>query len=275
MRIVVTVKQILDPTGFVVHRRREMIFINREEYIINPNDKNALEEALKLKDTYGAEVIAISLATNGLTPSPIANQPPSGEPRADDALREALAIGADEAILLTDEAFAEADVAVATLILGRAIEKLGDFDLIISGQEALDSSGRQLGPRLAEYLGLPQVTGVYKIVSLDDGRLRAEQGWGRGCVEVEVGLPALLTIAPDANRPHYPHGARIMDAYREWEVTTWGCADLDLREEELRLLTQTRRRAFPPPREFGYQITGTPEEAARELVQYLKSRKVI
>jgi len=258
MRIIVTIKQILDPTGFVVNRRRERIFINREEYIINPNDKNALEEALRLKDEHRAEVIAISL----------------GKARVDDALREALAMGADEAILLTDDAFAKADAAVAAMIIGKAIEKLGDFDLILSGQEALDSGGRQLGLRLAEYLGLPQVTGVRKIVSLEDGRLRAVRKWGRGHAEVEVGLPALLTITPDANKPRYPHGAHIINAYREWEVTTWGAADLDLKEGDLRPLTKIRRRTFPPPREFGYKITGTPEEVARELVQYLASKRL-
>ncbi|MCK4470353.1 MAG: electron transfer flavoprotein subunit beta/FixA family protein [Anaerolineae bacterium] len=260
MRIIVTIKQVLDPAGFTVHRRLERVFINREDYVINPKKKNALEEALRLKDAHGAEVIALSL----------------GEPRVDDALREALALGADQAFLLTDETFAEADAAAAALILGQAIEKIGNlgsgngYDLILTGQRALDTGASQIGPRLAEYLGLPQVLEVRQVSGLDNGKLRAERNWKQGYAEVEVGLPALLSIAPQANQPRYPHGARIMNAYREWEVTTWGLADLGLTTEELSPLIGLQRKAFPPERILGELITGTPDEAAKELAQLLR-----
>lgn len=255
MRIIVTIKQILDPAGFTVHRRLEKVFVNQENYIINPNDRNALETALQLKDDHGAEVIALSL----------------GESRVDDALREALAIGADQAFLLTtDEAFAEADAAAAALILGKAIEKIGDYDLVLTGQRALDTGASQIGPRLAEYLGLPQVLEVREVSGLSNGNLRAKRSWKEGIVEVEVGLPALLSVAPQANQPRYPHGARIMNAYREWEVTTWGLADLGLAEEELNPLIGLQREAFPPEHTLGELITGTPAEAAKELAQLLR-----
>ena len=258
MRVIVPIKQILDPAGFTVHRRLGRIFVNREDYIINPNDKNALEEALRLKDAYGAEVIALSL----------------GEPRVDDALREALALGADQAFLLTDEAFAEVDAAAAALILGRAIERIGGYDLILTGQRALDTGASQMGPRLAEYLGLPQVLEVREVSGLDNGKLRAKRNWKEGYAEVEVGLPALLSIAPQANQPRYPHGARIMNAYREWEVTTWGLADLDLTEEELSPLIGLQRQAFPPERTLGELITGAPDEAAKELARVLRELEI-
>jgi electron transfer flavoprotein beta subunit len=258
MRIIVTIKQVLDPAGFTVHRRLERVFINREDYIINPNDKNALEEALRLKDAHGAEVIALSL----------------GEPRVDDALREALAMGADQAFLLTDEAFGKADAAAAALILGRAIEKIGDYDLILTGQRAVDTGASQIGPRLAEYLGLPQVLEVREVSGLANGKLRAKRNWKEGYAEVEVGLPALLSIAPQANQPRYPHGAHIMNAYREWKVTTWGLADLGLTEEELSPLIRLQREAFPPERTLGELITGTPDEAAKELAQVLRELEI-
>lgn len=254
MRVIVTIKQILDPAGFVVHRRMERVFVNVENYIINPNDKTALEEALRLKDAYGAEVIALSL----------------GEPRVDDSLREALTMGADQAFLLTDEAFAKADAAAVALILGKAIEKIGDYDLILTGQRALDTGASQIGPRLAEYLGLPQVLEVREVSGLDNGTLRAKRNWKEGYAEVEVSLPALLSIAPQANQPRYPHGARIMNAYREWEVTTWGLADLGLTEEELSPVIHLQREAFPPERTLGELITGEPAEAAKELAQVLR-----
>ena len=275
MRIIVPIKQILDPSGMTVNRRRERIFINREEYIINPNDKNALEEALKLKDEQGAEVMAVTM----------------GPERADDALREAMAMGADSAFLLTDEAFEKADISVATTVLGKAIQKIGDYDLILAGCQAADTGARQLGPRLAEYLGLPQITEVRELVAAGDGKVKARcnracpeprsersrrgSRRGQGYAEVEASLPALLTVAQDANEPRYPTGAGIINAYRKWEVTVWGASDLGLEAEDLKPLTEEKRISFPPVREFGTKITGAPEEAARELVQHLKASRVI
>jgi electron transfer flavoprotein beta subunit len=275
MRIIVLIKQILDPSGMTVHRRAERIFINREEYIINPNDKNALEEALKLKDEQGAEVMAVTM----------------GPERADDALREALAMGADNAFLLADEAFEKADISVAATVVGKAIQKIGDYDLILAGCQAADTGAGQLGPRLAEYLGLPQITEVHELVAAGDGKVTARRNQacpelvlsrvegrsrrGQGYVEIEASLPALLTVAQDANQPRYPTGARIINAYREWEVTVWGISDLGLEAGELWPLTEEKRISFPPERELGTKITGAPEEAARELVQHLKASRVV
>jgi electron transfer flavoprotein beta subunit len=267
MRIIVPIKQILDPSGMTVNRRAERIFINREEYIINPNDKNALEEALKLKDEQGAEVVAVTM----------------GPERADDALREAMAMGADSAFLLTDEAFEKADISVATTVLGTAIQKIGDYDLIIAGCQAADTGAGQLGPRLAQYLGLPQITEVRELVAASDGQVKAWRNQacpersrrGEGYAEVEASLPALLTVARDANEPRYPTGARIINAYREWEVTVWGASDLGLEAADLQPLMEEKRISFPPERELGTKITGAPEEAVKELVQYLKAGRVI
>jgi len=259
MRIIVPIKQILDPSGMTVNRRRERIFINREEYIINPNDKNALEEALKLKDEQGAEVVAVTM----------------GPERADDALREAMAMGADSGFLLTDEAFEKADISAATTVLGTAIQKIGDYDLIIAGCQAADTGAGQLGPRLAQYLGLPQITEVRELVATDDGQVKAKCNRGQGYAEVEASLPTLLTVAQDANKPRYPTGARIINAYREWEVTVWGASDLGLEAEELQPLVEEKRISFPPERELGTKITGAPEKAAKELVRHLRAGRVI
>jgi len=252
MRIIVPIKQILDPSGMTVNRRAERIFINREEYIINPNDKNALEEALKLKDEQGM-----------------------GPERCDDALREAMAMGADSAFLLTDEAFEKADISVATTVLGKAIQKIGVYDLIVAGCQAADTGAGQLGPRLAEYLGLPQITEVRELVAAGDGKVKARRNQEQGYAEVGASLPVLLTVAQDANEPRYPTGAGIINAYREWEVTVWGASDLGLEAKDLEPLTEEKRISFPPERELGTKIAGAPEEAARELVQYLKATRII
>jgi electron transfer flavoprotein beta subunit len=254
-----------------VNRRAERIFINREEYIINPNDKNALEGALKLKDEQGAEVVAVTM----------------GPERADDALREALAMGVDSAFLLTDEAFEKADISVATAVLGKAIRKIGDYDLILAGCQAADTGAGQLGPRLAQYLGLPQITEVRELVAAVDGKVRARRNQacpeprsersrrGRGYAEIEASMPTLLTVAQDANKPRYPTGARIINAYREWEVTVWGASDLGLEAADLQPLMEEKRISFPPERALGTKITGAPEEVVKELVQHLKASKVI
>jgi electron transfer flavoprotein beta subunit len=259
MRIIVPIKQILDPSGMTVNRRRERIFINREEYIINPNDKNALEEALKLKEEQGAEVVAVTM----------------GPERADDALREAMAMGADSGFLLTDEAFEKADISVATTVLGTAIQKIGDYDLIIAGCQAADTGAGQLGPRLAQYLGLPQITEVCELMAAGDSQVKAKCNRGQGYAEVEASLPTLLTVAQDANQPRYPTGARIINAYREWEVTVWGASDLGLEAADLQPLMEEKRISFPPERELGTKITGAPGEAAMELVQHLKAGRII
>jgi electron transfer flavoprotein beta subunit len=172
---------------------------------------------------------------------------------------------------------AEADASVATLILGRAIERIGElasgngYDLVLTGQQALDTGANQIGPRLAEYLGLPQVLAVHRVTGLDDAKLRVRRDWKGGPIEVEVGLPVLLSVAAQANQPRYPHGARIMQAYQEWEVITWGLADLGLTEEDIRPLVGLQREAFPAEETTGELIGGSSDEAARELVQALKA----
>lgn len=258
MRIIVPIRQILDPRGFTVSRRHERIFVNREEYIINPNDKNALEIALSIKDAAGTEVIAVAV----------------GQPRLDDALREAMAMGADAAYLLTDEVLAKTDAPGAAKALARGIEKIGDFDLIVVGQETLDTGDALLGPWLAGYFDVAQVTNVCE-ASVNDGVLRAKRDWGAGYAEVEVALPALLTVAPGANKPRYPHGGRIMAAYREWQVITWNSEDLGLTTADLSPLTQGRGRTFPPERTLGERLTGSPQDVAAELVRQLRLQHII
>lgn len=258
MKIIVTIKQILDPDGITVNRRRERIFVNREEYIINPADTRALEAALRLKDDRGAEVVALSL----------------GPARADDALREALAMGADSVYLLNDESLENADASVAARALARAIEKIGGYDLILTGQMSADTGAEEMGGRLAQLLGLPQALNALEIRAAEE-RLIVVRVWDRECVQVSVPLPALVAFASDAPPARYPHGARIMNAYREWNVTTWTSGDLDMTEDELTPLVESRGLAFPPARELGNILPGSPAETAREVVEQLRSRRLV
>lgn len=258
MRIAVLIKQILDPAGIVVRRDKERIFVNVEEYIINPGDKNALEAALQIKDdTFETEVVAVCL----------------GPPRADDALREALAMGADAAYLLSDELFEQVDQTGTARVLATALEKV-DPDLVIAGRVIGKRGVGQIGPRIAERLDLAQITDVHELAVVD-GTVKATRRWGQGYATVIAPLPALITMAPAANNPRYPNGARIMSAYREWEVLVWDATELGLDEVDLAPRIVFRSQSFAPPLEVGEVIRGDAAEAARELLAILKSQRIL
>lgn len=258
MRIAVAIKQILDPAGITVNRRRERIFTNREEYIINPTDRRALETALRLKDELGAKVIAVSL----------------GLARADDALREALAMGADFAYLLSDPAFEAADAAAVARALARAIDMLGGCDLVLAGQSSADTGSGEIAGRLAEFLGIPQVTEALT-VSIAGNTAEIARTWDGEPVTVAVELPALVAMSDAAPPARYPHGARIMNAYREWDVTTWTAGDLGMSEDDLSPIVEGRGLSYPPERERGAIVSGAPEEAAGAVLALLRSRRLL
>ena len=193
------------------------------------------------------------------------------------ALREALAMGADEAILLTDRAFAGADTWATATTLGRALEKIGDFDLVLAGRQAIDGDTAQVGPQVAEYLKIPQITYVREL-AIDDGKVRAKRALEDGFEEIEAPLPALLTITKEANVPRYPPAGAIMNAYRKQEVTFWGVEDIAADPEKVGLKgspTQVKRSFTPPPKEPGQIIKGPPATAARDLVAILRDKNII
>ena len=257
MRIIVPVKQILDPQGLTFRRDKERMFVNREDYIIDPGSKAAIEAALRLKGDED-HVIALSM----------------GKPQADDALREALAMGCDSAYLLSDKAFNDADVSVTARVLAAAIEQLGGADLVLTGCRSGDTGAGQIGPRLAEALGYAQVTDVYAL-SVGGRGIEATRRWGGGFVAVEASLPAVVTVAPAAFVPRYAHGAGIMSAYREWDVTVWNAADLELAEAALTPLLAKRGESFPPPLEVGEVFEGDPESIAQDVIAVLRQQKAI
>jgi electron transfer flavoprotein beta subunit len=261
MKIIVLIKQILDPSGLLVRRDKERVFVNREEYIIGSGSKAALEAALRLKDAGDAQVIALSL----------------GKPRAEDALREALAMGCDEAYMLTDKAFEEADILVTARVLAAATRKLGGADLIVAGGKgamASETGSGQIAPRLAEALDYAQVTDIQALAT-GPGMIQATRRWDSGYAAVEAPLPAVITVIPDAFPARYAPGARIMNAYREWQVTMWNAADLGLDDSALKPSLSARGDSFPPPLPVGEVVRGAPVNVAGEVVMALKMQKII
>jgi electron transfer flavoprotein beta subunit len=153
--------------------------------IFNPEDLNALEMGLQIRDRFGGTVTVLTM----------------GPPKAADVLRESLWRGADEVILLTDRRFAGADTLATSVALQRAIERIGRYDLILAGRQAIDGDTAQVGPQTAEKLGIPQITYVETILDIDDGRITAQRALDSGSEIVRCTLPCLLTVVGSANTP--------------------------------------------------------------------------
>jgi electron transfer flavoprotein beta subunit len=247
MKIVVCVKQVLDPRGMTVNRKAEKVFVNREEYMLDPASKAALEVASSLKSN-GAEVIAISVGTD----------------RGDEALREALARGADRAILLRSDSV---DGFVVANLMAAAIEQIGDVDLVLTGDRSLDTGAGDLAARLAEALDRPQVLSAVKIEL--NGVLKAVVQNG-GLVEVEAPLPAVASILAEAFTGSHPDGWRLMDAYKKWKVEVWTVSDLGVSDDDLRSTTGKKEDAFPPERQ-----PGTLVRSASEALAMLKRERIL
>jgi electron transfer flavoprotein beta subunit len=262
MKILVPFKQVLDPAGLMVNRKAGKVFVNREEYVMNPAARRALDAALKLKEEMGAEVIALS----------------AGPERALDGLRDARALGADRAIFVPldrgDEAVA------ATRVIVAVVNYLGGVNLILTGESTLDS-GIMSGPRTAEALGWPIVSGAVacsvagnamRVIRRDDpagrlpaGRLPAGRPGDVPLRDVpperlynacEADLPALVTFTREAPLTRYAHGGNIIAAYRDPKaVETVTLTDLGLVDSDLATVTEERGQSFPPEREFGRQVS--------------------
>ena len=192
---VVLIKQVPDTKKITVNAMNEDGTVNRGALpaIFNPEDLNALELALEIKDRFGATVTAITM----------------GLPAAADILRAALFRGADDAVLVTDRRCAASDTLATSYILSCAVKKL-DYDIVLCGRQAIDGDTAQVGPQLAEKLAIPQITYVEKLIKLDKNSITARRNIGNGWQEVKAPLPVLLTVIDEANEPRVGAAKRLM-----------------------------------------------------------------
>jgi electron transfer flavoprotein beta subunit len=226
---------------------------------INPPDKNALELALQLKDKYGGRVIVVSMG------------PPTWEPY----LKLAIAMGADDAILISDRALAGSDTLPTTLALSRAISKIGDFDIVLCGEESSDGGTGQVPPGIGEWLGIRHITFISDIIEItSDNRAKVKRTVKGGYEVIEVELPFIAAVELGCNTPRFPDFRRKRWAEREFQLTIWNINDLDLSPEEVGLRGSTTAvvelEESRPPTRMRKKIFGSPDELADQLAELIK-----
>jgi len=246
MHIVVCVKMVPDTTQVKIDPVTNTLVREGVPFITNPYDTNAVEEAIRFKDRYGAYVTAISM----------------GPPAAESVLRRALALGADEGILLSDRAFGGADTLATSTVLGYAIKKIAEqrpVDIIICGKQTIDGDTAQVGPGIARRLDIPQLTLVDEIISVNQNQrtIKVRRKLETYHEVVESKLPVLLTVEREINTPRYPTVPGRLDAETA-PIKVWSNAVLKLDPSTIGLLgspTQVRR-IFAPERKKGEMIPG-------------------
>lgn len=210
MKIYVLVKQVPNTTEMQVDKETGTLKRDGVETIINPDDLAALEEALQLKDTLGAHVTTLTM----------------GPPKAEGMLRELLGYGADEVVLLSDRVFAGSDTLATSTILSTYL-KDKDYDLIIAGRQAIDGDTAQVGPQIAELLGVEQITYVTDIVSATNEKIVVDKESDTKIVTLESTYPILLTMLSEANTPRHMNVRSVVDGFKK-EITITTNADLNI-----------------------------------------------
>lgn len=209
MRIIVCVKQVPDPEHASMDVESGTVVRDGVELIVNPFDLYAVEEALKIKEEFGGEVIAISM----------------GPPQAEDALKEVIAMGADEGILLTSLDFAGADTWATSYTIAMACRKIGDFDIILCGKQAIDGDTAQVGPGVAAQLGIPQITFVRRIDEISEKKIKAERLVEGGYEVISSPLPVVMTVVKEINEPRLPTLKGKIKA-KKTEIKKWEPEDI-------------------------------------------------
>jgi electron transfer flavoprotein beta subunit len=263
MNIIVLVKQVPDTADVKLDPKTGNLIREGIESIINPDDAHALEAAIRLKEDFGGKVTALSM----------------GPSQAIDAISEAIGMGADEGVLLSDKAFAGADTWATSTTLGKAVEKAGSFGLVLCGRQAIDGDTAQIGPQVAEYLGLPQVSYVYDIEKVSKKAVVVKRRLEDGFERIECTLPALLTVIGDMNRPRYSNVARLIDACGEKaKIRVWNAADIGVQTRDVGLegsLTHVIKTFAPKFKRQGEMLRGDTETVVGELVGKLKQNMLI
>jgi len=266
MNMIVCIKQVIDPeappASFKIDPSSNTVVPpSGVPPVISLFDENAVEAALRIKDAQGGKITAISLGINLLR----------------DVVKKPLSMGADELILLEDEAFAEGDSWSTAYALAMAIKKIGEYDLIFCGRQAADWDAGQVGSGIAEILGLPSVT-LAREIDITDGKARVERVTADGYEVIEVSLPALITVSNELGEPRYPTIRGIMAAKKR-EPIIWKPADIGGEPSQIGAAGRRTKllKLFQPVREGKCEIIEeeSPEETAVSLALKLREAKIL
>lgn len=255
MNIIVCIKQVPDAKDVRLDPVTNTLAREGVQSIMNPYDQHAVEEAVRLKEELGGTVTVLSM----------------GPPQAEEVLRQALSCGADHAVLVSDRAFAGADTWATSYTLAKAVRKIGDFDLILCGKQAIDGDTAQVGPGLAIQLEIPFVTCIQKIREATDQELVMERMMDDGFDVLAVPCPALLTVVKDINVPRVPSLKGKMKA-KKAEIKVLSAADVGADPDKIGLAgspTQVVDVFPPPPRGERALLTGSIDEQVEQLVERL------
>ena len=208
MKIVVCIKQVPDTNEVKLDPKTNRLIRDGVPSIINHDDKSGIEAALQLRERVGGTVTVVCM----------------GPPQADVALREALAMGCDDAYLLSAREFGGSDTCATAIIISAALKKIG-YDIVFTGRQAIDGDTAQVGPQIAENLGIPQVSYTEELIDVDDKSITVKRQYEDRYHIIEVKLPCLLTAIQELAEPRYMHAGGVIDAYAK-DITVWGFDDL-------------------------------------------------
>lgn len=255
MKIIVCVKQVPDAKDVRLDPKTNTLEREGVQSIMNPYDQHAIEEAVRLKEELGGEVTVLSM----------------GPPQAEAVLRQAIACGADRGVLISDRAFAGADTWATSYTLAKAINKIGDFDLILCGKQAIDGDTAQVGPGLAIQLDIPFLTCIQKVREADEKEIVMERMMDDGYDVVAVEYPVLLTVVKDLNEPRVPSLKGKMKS-KKAKIEVFSAEDVGADPSCIGLAgspTQVVNVFPPPPRGEQAMLTGTIDEQVEQLVEKL------
>lgn len=261
MKILVCVKQVPDTNEVKIDPVKGTLIREGVPSILNPDDANALEAALQMKDV--DPEITVDVIT-------------MGPPQASYMLRECLAMGADHAYLLSDRAFGGADTCATSTTIAAGIKRVGGVDLVFAGRQAIDGDTAQVGPQVAQRLGIPEVSYVQNY-EIKGRTVRVQRQMEDGYEVLELQMPCLLTCVKELNVPRYMSVGSIVDAYQK-EITVWNHEDVKLDPKDCGLNaspTQVFRSFTPPQKGKGEMLSGTVEDMAGKLVEMLAEKHLV
>ena len=261
MNVVICLKQVPGTTEVKIDPQTNTLIRQGIENIINPFDTYALEEGVRLKEQHGGKVTVITM----------------GPPQAEEALREAISLGADEAILLSDRAFAGADTWATAYTLSRAITKLEQYDIIICGRQTVDGDTGQVGPELAEMLTMPFVAYISQVEEIADGYIRVRRMVEDGHEVMETTLPAVITVVKEINVPRLP-SLRGITRSKSVSIPVWDAGELGVDQDMVGLpgsSTQVIKVFFPQRISQSEMLEGDVESQVESLIKKLKDASLL